>query len=140
MQLFVVKINATWAGCFKQSLQTTKGNAKYCDLVEVMLHGIWQIFKDGKCLCLLMCWLGITSFVCQASTVGFVRNGWLGLRLWLLTLFSRSSSPPPLFFFPGSVFVFLQLHSGSPCLLGHYPSTAGTESICQAPNLLRCNV
>lgn len=107
MLLFVVKINATWAGCFKQSLQMTKGNAKYCDLVEVMLHGIWQIFKDGKCLCLLMCWLGITSFVCQASTVGFVRNGWLGLRLWLLTLFSRSSSPPlPFFFFPRVCFCF----------------------------------
>ena len=101
-----------------------------------------RIFKDGKCPCLLMSWLGITSFVCQASAAGFVGNGWLGLRLWSLASFSRSFPEVFVFVFcfSQSVFVFPQPRSGSPCLLGDYPSTAGTESICRAPNLLRWDV
>lgn len=60
-------------------------------------------------------------------------------------LLARFSASFPLFvcFFcccSRLVFVFPQLRSGSACLLGDYPPTAGTESICRAPNLLRCEI
>lgn len=113
--------------------------ARYWDLLEVTRHDIFEKYSNVVCvLCLLMCWSGITSFVSQAGAAGFVGKGWLDLRHRSCVLFSRSF--PLLFFFLDLFLFFPQLHFGSPCLLGDYPSTAGTKSICRAPNLLRCDV
>lgn len=120
-----------------------KGSAPYWDLLEVTLHDLFEKYPNVLYfLCLLVCWSGITSSVSRAGAAGFVGKGRSDLRRRSCVLFSRSF--PPLFFFFFlllDLFLFSpQLHFGSPCLFGDYPSTAGTKSICRAPNLLRCDV
>lgn len=107
---------------------------KRCEPVEVMLV---DVDVPGRWTSSCACWLGMTSLL----------SGFLGKAC----LASHSAHPlfhiistvfffVCLFFCSRLVFVFPQLRSGSACLLGDYPPTAGTESICRAPNLLRCEI
>lgn len=119
-----------------------KGSAQYWDLLEVTLRDLSEKYSNVLYfLCLLMCWAGITSFVSRAGAAGFVGKGLVGFKTEVVRSVFPIVSTAFFFFLSLDLFLFFpQLHFGSPCLLGDYPSTAGTKSICRAPNLLRCDV
>lgn len=103
-----------------------------------MLSDIFDRYSNvSYVFCFVMCWSGITSFLCQAATAGFRRKGWLDLRLRSLLLFSRSFQ---LLFFSRSVFVFPSTAFWIALFVRRLSLNSWNKSICRAPNLRRCDV